>query len=222
MILSPTEISNLALDGELAAATITGWSENTLQANTARRHYPVCLAELLEASDWGFARTRVALAQEDENDRDPEWAVRYALPTNVGMMIRLLPPYDVSDDNYTPLVGQRLVYPTTPSTQPGLPYDWAGGFLYAQTEGAILEYVEQDATSEGGSARFIRALTLLLAARFAMPIKKDASLRDKLRGEYEIERDRAIALNANSRPQRYGNFVSDAVLAREGWTPGYS
>lgn len=218
MLLStPTEITNLALD-ELPFAQITAWSENTLQAKAARRHYPVVLAEEAERAEWGFARKRELLAGVT-NTRESEWSYAYALPNDVALPVRVMALTDATG-TATPMAGQRLVTGMAPADDVGLPYDLAGGVLFTNAPTATLEYIGSSEALTYASALFSRALVLTLAARLAMPLKQDRSIRDNLAAEAEVKRSEAVTLNNNARPQSYGEFIPESAAARQGYDPG--
>lgn len=212
-IRSQVEICNLAL-GELPASKVVSMAENSLEANTCKDHYPQVLGELLEHGNWRNARTQAPLAQLGVNDRDPVFAYAYALPGDALIPLRLLPAYDPGNGAAFLQVGQRLAGMATSQDDPGLPYDTAGTTLYASTPGAVLEYVK--ATPETMSYLFARALILMLAARICMPITKSVERKRQLLAEAKVALDSALASNANSRPQSYGDFIPDAVAAAWG------
>ena len=73
-------ICNLAC-AEIAAQSIASLNESSMSADECNRQFDACFKELLEWSDWWFAKRRTVLAQV-ENDRPQEWAFAYALPAN--------------------------------------------------------------------------------------------------------------------------------------------
>jgi hypothetical protein len=216
LLWTPTEVANLALD-ELPFAQITAWSENTLQAKAARRHYPVVLAEEAERAEWGFARKRELLA-EVTNTRETEWGYAYALPNDVALPVRIMSLTDTANPAI-PMAGQRLVAGLGATDDVGLPYDLAGGVLFTNASDATLEYIGSSEALTYASALFGRALVLTLAARLAMPLKQDRSIRDNLAAEAEVKRSEAVTLNNNARPQTYGEFIPESVAARQGYDP---
>ena len=61
-----------------------------------------------------------------------------------------------------------------------------------------------------------RAFALELAARVAVPIRKDTALARELGAAAELARARAIADDYNQRVRRPATYVSDAAFARSG------
>ncbi len=220
MIHSSVSICNMALD-ELPFATIASLDDTSQQAIACRRHYEQAWGEALEMSDWSPFRQRLALTALDENDREGEWLYAYSLPSDVAMEIRLLPPTVNGVVVVSELMaGQTLAYPLIGYNDPGLRYDTSGSTLYANSPDAVLEYIGSTPTFERIRFLFVKALALTLASKLAMPLKKERQLKLSLAQEAKIAWEDAIAKNANSRPQTYGdNFVSEALAARMGYDP---
>lgn len=219
--LSQLDICNLAL-AHLPAAVITSINENSLEARECRRFYPHVIADMLDGPhDWSFANRRVALASLT-NDRDKEWVYAYALPANLGSPVRVIPD----------LAGLGVAIPVP---FPGEPYaeGWAisGGYietpyiiegstLYSNAQNATLEYTINDVAGIGISQLAIRALSLDLASRLVVPIKKDSERETKLLQAAEIAWQRAIADDRNRQPEIQGQYISESIGARRGYLTG--
>lgn len=204
----------------LPATPIASVDENSLEARECRRLYPNVISEMLEGEhDWSFQNRRVALALHGTNDRDAEWLYAYAVPADMGTPIRIVPDFDS--------LGFGLPVPL-----PGEPYSevWASalvgfapdyiienGTLYTNIEGASLEYGINDISESVLTAKVTLAIATELAARLAMPVKKDSRLEEKLAARAELYWQRAIADDRNRQPQRDGAYVSQAMLARSGY-----
>jgi hypothetical protein len=216
-VLTQIELCNRALD-EIPAAQIITITEKSVQADVCRRHYPAVVGELLEKGNWSDARAQAPLAALADNDRAPIWAVAYAAPSDMVMPVRLLPAYSPSSDPDSFLLpGQRLASPMSATDDPGLDFDIAGNTIYANTSGAVLEYVRLGPIGGGSMSHlFARAVVMELAARISMPIRKDTGIKRQLMAEAKLALDEALASNANRRPQTYGDFVPDAVAAMWG------
>lgn len=225
MALDKIGICNEAL-AEVPADPIADFDEESLEAEWAGRRYGPALAFLLEQHDWKFPITRGALAAID-NDRPGEWAYAYALPSNCASELRLFPAYQNPSLAQLPLLaGQRLA-PTYAYYFPVdiLAYSYliAGRTVYTNVQEAVLEYVRDDPSEATFSAMFTRALSLELASRLVMPIKKDPKRQGDLIKMAEVARDRAIADSRNRDPSesRYDIFQNESQLAREGAWPGW-
>jgi hypothetical protein len=216
---SRLEICNLAL-GHLPAAPIASIDENSLEARECRRYYPRVVADMLEGShDWSFANQRVQLAALATNDRPSEWLHAYALPSNIGNPVRVLPDFEG--------LGLGLPVPL-----PGEPYAeaWAvtGGYfetpyiiegttLYSNVADATLEYAVNDIAGLNVSQLVATAMALDLAARLAVPVKKNSERESKLMAAAEMAWQRAIADDRNRHPEHSGQYVAEAMTVRRGY-----
>jgi hypothetical protein len=215
---SVVEICNQAL-AELPDAPIASLDEASLQARQCKRVYGQCLSEMLELHEWGFANRRVVLAGIP-NDRPNEWAYAYALPSGIGTPGRLVPdlsslglgaiPVQADD---TPPYYETWAWPAS-----AYPSDYIidATTIYANVDGAILEYGAATVSPTEMSALFVRALALEIASRLAMPLNKSRELKGDLIKQAEVAKDRAKADDMNRQPQRVPSYVPDAKRAR-GW-----
>ncbi len=206
---SQISICNQAL-AELPAAPIASISEASLEARECNRVYDQVISEMLEGPhDWSFAKRRVALVQTT-NDRPGEWLYAYQAPSSMGKPLRVLP---------TLADATSLVWPALDAITP-IPYVLANGIIYTNQVSAIFEY--SAATVEAGSmsAAFARAVSLEMASRMAMPLKKSRELKGDLVKQAEVQKERAMADDANRSPQRTPDYVSDVEIARLGIDPG--
>lgn len=225
MALDKIAIINEAL-AEVPAEAIASLDEESAEAEWSARRYSPALAYLLEQHDWKFANRRAALAPI-ANDRDGEWTYCYALPPDCAAELRVFPSF-VSGASVPLLAGQFLAPPThaflLPILQRGL-YPWllADGRLYTTIPDAVLEYVPESPSEAGFSAMFTRALSLELASRLVMPLKKDRVRQGDLIKMAENARDRAIADMRNRDPSEgsYEPYVNESELARGSAGYGY-
>lgn len=217
--LSQLEISNLAL-AHLPAAPIASTAENSLEAREARRFYPHVMADMLEGPhDWSFANRRVALAALATNDRDQEWLYAYALPSNLGSPIRVIPDLESLGLGFPiPLPGQPYAEAWAVSgSQYETPYIIEGSTLYSNTATARLEYTINDIAGVTVSQLVITAAALDLAARIVVPVKKDSERETKLLSMAETAWQRAIADDRNRHPETNGQYISEAMASRRGY-----
>ncbi len=217
--LSQLDICNLAL-AHLPAAPIASINENSLEARECRRFYPHSVADALEKSDWSFANTRVGLAELATNDRDSEWLYAYGLPSNMGSALRVLPDFEgLGLGLPTPLAGDP--YAETWSTMGGnyyeTPYVIQGSTLYSNIETATLEYSINDVAGINVPQLFHTAMVLDLAARLAVPVKKDSNREAALLKAADAKWQEAIADDRNRHPHYYGQYVSEGLMARRGY-----
>jgi hypothetical protein len=218
--LNQTQICNRAL-AMLPAGRIVDISENSLEARECGTFYPMAMSDMLEgAHNWSFATRRVALAQLATNDREAEWGYAYQLPANAagsGSMT-IIPDYDslglglpvpLSGEPYMETWASQLV-------DLQIPFLVEGGTLYTNTADASLAYVIDDISGVNVPQLVITAVTLDLASRLAVPIKKDSNREKELQAAAEVAWQRAIADDQNRQPTQRSTYVPDAMKARAG------
>lgn len=207
-------ICNEALS-EIAADPINSIEEASSSAYYCRMHYDPVLEEALGWTDWDWATRRVTLAVR-ANDRLGEWLYRYAKPAGMAEAIRVLPTVASQVANL-PVVGP---YPFPAWDALGkLPFVMADGSIYTNVADAILEY-QINAVDPAVIDRFAsRAISLELAARLAMPLKKSRELKGDLIKQAEIAKQRAIAESENRSPKIQTDYISEVEYARMGLMP---
>lgn len=220
--LSRLEVSNLAI-AHVPAQPIASVEENSLPARECRRFYPHVIADMLEGPhDWSFANTRVLLAPLATNDRPNEWAYAYGLPANMASPIRILPDFNSLGIGLpVPLPGEPYAETWAAwSTLIETPYEIQGSTLYSNVADATLEYTINDIAGVNVSQLVITAISLDLASRIVVAIKKDSERETKLMTAAEAAWQRAIADDRNRHPQTYGDYYSETLAARQGYLSG--
>lgn len=215
---SQLSICNLAL-AHLPAAEISSMNEDSLEARECRRFYPEVMADMLGGPhDWSFANQRVVLAGLT-NDRDFEWLYAYALPSNLGSPIRVIPdlegagiavPVPLPGEPYAETWGISTGYIETP-------YILEGTTLYSNVQNATLEFTINDVAGVNISQLAVRAISLDLASRICVPIKKDSDRETKLMQAAEAAWQRAIADDRNRQPENQGGYIAENIAARRGY-----
>lgn len=205
-------ICNLAC-AEIAAGSIASLDESSVSAAECNRQFDPCLTELLEWSDWWFAKTRATLA-EIANDRLDEWTYAYALPTDCATPL-MLREYDATATQRQYALAGPYNFPS----QAGIPLRFLvdGHVLYANVGPAVLEYSRNNVLPGDLPALVARALALEIASRIAYPIKKDMKLTDTMVRKAEVAKSRAIADNENQSPRIETDYVTEAEFARMGY-----
>lgn len=179
---SVVAICNLALSN-IGKGTISDISEGSAEARQCRLHYDVCRNSLLQQFPWMFARKVQSLAAL-ENDWPERWSYRYQRPSDCLTIIRLVPALDRADD-----------------TEPA-PHGLRAGSVYADHSPAFLEFTREEADPIKYPPLFVDALAWALAARIAIPLTKDQSMR---KDAYQLAisaQSAAAAADANSEPDR--------------------
>jgi hypothetical protein len=205
----------------LPATPIASPDENSLEARECRRLYPEVVADMLEGPhDWSFANQRVLLAALVTNDRSDSWLYAYALPSNLGNPVRVLP--DLSSLGLllpVPLPGQPYGEVWVSAIQRlEMPYEIEGQTLYTNTSAATLEYTINDVAGVPITQLAITALATDLAARVCVPVKKDSQRESVLLQKAELAWQRAIADDRNRQPESYADFLPETIAARHGMT----
>ena len=203
------DICNMAL-AEIAAGPITDVTDNSIEAREVNRFAASLLAEVSHWSDWSWAVARSALSATT-NDRPAEWTQAYALPSDCA---RPLAIRAVEDDAAFLPDGGPFPFPLQDAMP--LAFLHEGGLIYANVSNATLIYVAALTDATNLPPLVQRAFTLELAARVAIPIRKDTGLARELGAAAEIARARAIAEDYNQRVRRPASYISEAAFARAG------
>lgn len=85
-----TEIANDAL-ALINVEPLTGWTQQSLEGDAVRRHYPKTVAALLEDYPWSFAERRKVLVEMADGSDDPFYSYAYQRPSDAIVVRRLAP-----------------------------------------------------------------------------------------------------------------------------------
>jgi hypothetical protein len=198
------------------ATVIQDINENSNEAANCRDLYPQIIARALEGDhNWSFANQRVQLAVAGTNDRPYEWLYAYLVPQNMAAAIRVLP--DLQSLGIAlpqPIPGEP--YSETWATLNGyeVPYEILSGTLYTNAENAWLDFTINDITGIAETNLFADAVAWELSAELAVTIKGDDKIASAARSAAELAWQRAIAADRNRQPQDWGNYLSEAMVAR--------
>ena len=197
MTLSAVQLCNLGLD-EIPADPLVSLDDNTIAAAVCRRQFPQALGEVMEAGSWDFARKRVRMTRIGQADAR-YWRYRFQMPNDMAQPLAVMCWYDGYAGE--PFLGQSDEF------------SYADGVLWALSDDVVLEYVTNDPAYSAMSKTFERAVALTLASRLAIPIKRDATAKNRLMQEAEVFRDRALARSLNKNHNRYGDdFIPSALM----------
>lgn len=220
-VLSRNQLCNRAL-GRIKAGQIADYDEQSLSAEKCRLYYPEVLGDMLEGNhDWSFATQRVRPAQLLVNDRPGEWQYAYQLPSNMagGSAIRVIPDLEAAGLAIpVPLPGEP--YSEAWSVSGNFietPYVIEGSALYSNVADATLVYGVNDIAGISVPNKVITAFALDLASRLAVPIKNDKERESTLQAAARAAWEDAIADDRNRQPQHTGQYVSETMLARQGY-----
>jgi len=211
---SDADVCNLALSylGDVANVTSIAPPDGSAQAALCSRFYPIARDQLLELHQWGFATTRVALAQIA--NPTTSWACAYAGPTDVLNYLEVIDPLaadPLAADDYAvgiPLantmfgvVGSNVA---VASAQPFVVEKASDGsdMVLTNQPNAVLRYSAAIADSTKFSPLFTEALCRLLAAKLAGPLLKGADGRAEGAAQlkfFQAALERAVESDANQR-----------------------
>lgn len=80
MTITSTDVANMALDHLHADYEISDLdTEDSTEANAARRWFDLCRQMVLKAGRWSFCKSQATLVEHDDDPPD-YWAYRYDLP----------------------------------------------------------------------------------------------------------------------------------------------
>jgi hypothetical protein len=213
MGVNKVAIWNRAL-GRISGGTVVTEHEQSMAARYCRLFFDEIVSNMLEGpQEWSFAKRRVTLAQTT-CDR-PEWAYAYLVPSDMASASRVIPDLTDALSWAIPYTGCEAEW-TTFLDEVSVPYNIEGGLIYCSEPNAILEYVINDLTHATITAMAERAITVELGSLLAAsPVKKDKSLANALAQEAELMWSRAIADDRNRYPEKWGDYVSETILARQ-------
>ncbi|ODP39257.1 hypothetical protein [Sphingomonas turrisvirgatae] len=205
---SVVSICNDAL-ASIGADAIASIEERSVSAVECKRAYDGVVDDILSRHEWGFLTRRVTGAPV-VTDRSSEWTYGYAKPDGATRVLRVLPKPEASYPEFG-----MFDLPMWDAYGP-IPFVEQGGTIYANVPNAIVEYRASTAPVSDFPPLLRYAVSMELAARVAMPIKKDRAIKGDAIQMAELSLKRAIAEDENRYPRRVQQYVSEAELARRG------
>lgn len=170
---STIEICNLALLRLGHAREISSLDEGSAESDFCKAFYDHCRKTVLRAHPWNFAVTTAELALlTDESD---EYDYVYQLPTGCLRALEIVNIY--SDDK--------------------LEFEIRGRKLYTDEEHAVLKYTSDEDDPNTFDQEFIDALSYLLAAELAGPLRQDLRAQDYMTRVYRVRVAEAAATDSN-------------------------
>lgn len=191
---SDVSICNQAL-AHVGAGTINALTEATAEARNCSLFYTTARDSLLAAYPWSWARKRESLAEVD-NDLATKWQYAYTLPADC------LRPIYVQDEDE---LGDE---------HEGYAYQVVGRTLYCDVSPAFLTYVYRLDDPAQYPAPFEEALAWSVASRIAMPLTKDARIRNDAIEMAARARVAAEVIDANGEQHRL-DHGSEFITTRD-------
>lgn len=175
---SVTDICNIALSHLGARAQITSISppDGSAEAGYCARFYPIARREVIEAVNWSFAKTRVALAAVANNSTI--WDYAYALPSDCVKPLRVLELQYVTQAGLLWPVGSYVSdydwrkYDDVFTERGSANFDIEDGVLRTNEPDAVLLYKRDVLDTNKFTPLMTSAVGMVLAGYLAGPIIK--------------------------------------------------
>lgn len=174
-LYTPVSVCNLALAkvgdeaAQITSIPATPSEEFSKEANLCAKFYEITLREVLEATEWKFARKRLALALLP--DIPPmEWERVHAIPADCARPLRVFPNTDTQ---------REFIYTTE--------WDVEGRTIVSNKEELWMLYIQNISNLNSADALFIKTLYTALAVKLVFPLTENRNLTKDIMNEYEIQ-----------------------------------
>jgi hypothetical protein len=189
---------------------------NKHAARECKLWYKTIVRQVLSQHHWGLATKRTALVTNVTNVRDGEWAYSYVPPSDMAFPVVVQPPYSAIGGTISYYRGLGALL----AQLYGRPlFRYESGAIFANAEGAILDYTSFDITEQDFNEAVEALVVLYLASQLAYSVAKDDKLGRDLHEEALARQNLEIAHNLNMNQPKYGDFVSEGERARAGLYP---
>lgn len=184
-------------------------------ARECRLWYKTVVRQVLSMHHFGLATVRAPLVTTT-NDRSAEWGYAYIPPTDMAFPVSIGPFSTASTAVVSYYVGVGFIL----ASAYGRPlFRYESGAIYALVADASLDYVSFNITEQDFNEAVEALVVLFLASNLARSVAKDDKLGADLHNEATTRLNIEIARNLNMNQPRYGNFMSEAEMARNGFDP---
>lgn len=206
-----SRIGQTGITGTLDAPT----SPNTNAVKECRLHYKSSVRAMLEMHHWNLATKRQLLV-ETTNERALEWAFCYVAPEFMAFPVSIHTP---GGSTVGPVAYYRGLQGLIGSLYGKPLFTYSGHRIYSMLGPAEIEFTSFDITEHYFTQSLEDALVLWLAAKLAYSIAKDHTMGNSIKQEALSEINRVLAGNLNEQQARYGTFISESEMARNGVDP---
>ena len=173
-LYTPVSVCNLALakvgdeSAQITSIPATPSEDYSKEANLCSKFYETTLREVLEATEWKWARGRQALAQNVDAP-EFEWAYSFALPADCARPLKLSSTTDTQRQyNYTS------------------EWDIEDGNVVTNQSEVWMLYIKNVENLNKADALFIKTLYTALAAKLVFPLTENRNLTKDIMNEYEL------------------------------------
>ena len=174
-LYTPVSVCNLALAkvgdeaSQITSIPASQSEEYSKEANLCSKFYEITLREVLEATEWKWARKRVALALNVDTPTF-EWDYSHALPADCARPLRVSPTTDTQ---------RQYNYKSE--------WDVEDGNVVSNRSDLWMLYVHNAANLAKADALFIRTLYTALAAKLVYPLTENRNLTKDIMNELTLE-----------------------------------
>lgn len=203
--MTSTQLANLALSHLGISSEIASLdTENSQEANCARRFFSLVQDQILRDYEWPFA-TKIATLELVEEDPNDEWSFSYRYPSDCLQFRRILS--GIRNDNQDSRAPYRIAQDAT------------GSLILTDIEDADGEYTADISNPNYYPADVSLAFSFRLAAYMAPRLTGGDPFRlgDRAFKMFEIEVSRAFA-NAKNEEQKDRIPESELTRVRDGGT----
>lgn len=167
--MSGVKIANLALSHIGNSATIQSLTESSTEANVCNLWYDFARLQVLESSDWNFARKTALLAEHADAVPD-NWAYRYQRPADCVAVRKIVNPGGETLDAIPYRIENSL--------------DGETETILTNLVTASVDYTFNATAVNLFSTTFITGLTYLIAHYIAMPLTGSDEIQDRMLQRY--------------------------------------
>lgn len=194
--ISKVTIANLALSQLGTRSSIESLTENSREAQSADLWYEITRRILLERHDWGFARTRKALAVDDEAAPSGVWGYRYIYPADCLKARHLEHPRYRTSRGYPYITTERITTDQIPFQIEESP-DGVHRTLLTDLDDATLIYTRDLDDPTRYPQSFVMLLAVSLAANMAYDITNKTQVAELFGARAERLFQQVAAHDAN-------------------------
>ena len=206
-----SRIGQTGITGTLDAPT----APNSNAVRECRLHYKSSVRSMLEMHHWNLATKRDILV-ETTNERALEWSFCYVTPEFMAFPVSVHTP---GGSTVGPIAYYRGLQGLLGSLYGKPLFTYSGDKIYSMLGPAELEFTSFDITEHDFTQSLEDCLVLWMAAKLAYSLAKDHQMGNAIKQEALSEINRVLTGNLNEQQHRYGTFISEAEMAREGIDP---
>lgn len=193
------DIANMSIGHIAAAEEIADFdNEKSEVAQAVRRYYDIARQKVLRDFDWPFANTIETLARIEVNPTY-EWGFSYRYPAKSLALRRVLNGATRQDSNLS-----RARY--------AIGRDAVGRLLYADMDGAAIQYTYDETDTERFTPDFVVALSFYLAFLVGPRVAGGAQIKELADRAYVYYKRALLEAKANAANEQPQDIPPDAEM----------